>query len=216
MMRNCYLGLVMTMLGNSAFAADLNKAPPFPPTSPFIASPWDGLYIGGNIGFGSTNFDAGASAFAGSLSATQNATGVLGGVQLGYNKTFGTWLIGLETDFDATGLNESTNNIQTSLPWFGTTRLRAGFLLTPAWLIYGTGGVAYGSAQITAPLGQVNVSGVGWTAGGGVEYAFGNGWSIGAEYLHVHLDGPNANVGALNLDTNADTDIGRAKINYHF
>jgi opacity protein-like surface antigen len=90
------------------------------------------------------------------------------------SKTFCTWLIGLEPDFDARGINESTNNIQTSLPWFGTTRLRAGFLPTPAWLIYVTDGVACGSAQITAPLARVNLSGVGWAAGGGVEYAFGN------------------------------------------
>ncbi len=213
-MRNLLLSAAATMfIASPAFAADLAvKAPP--PAPAFMATPWDGLYIGGNIGFGSTDFNANADVF-GTLAST-NASGILGGVQLGYNKQFGTFVLGIETDFQATGIEQTDFDTTSKLSWFGTTRLRAGFLVTPAFLVYGTGGVAYGHAEVTAPSASVTVPGVGWAAGAGVEYAFGGGWSIGAEYLHVELDGPSADVGALNVTTSATTDLGRAKINYKF
>ena len=196
-------------------AADLAvKAPPAAPV--FMASPWDGFYIGGNIGFGSTDFSATASIFGGSASDSVTASGVVGGVQLGYNKTFGTFLLGLETDFDATSISHTDFGAETKLPWFGTTRVRAGVLLTPQWLIYGTGGVAYGHAEISAPDVSITVPGVGWAAGAGLQYALTPQWSIGAEYLHVDLEGPSANVFGLNVSTKAVTDLGRATLNYRF
>jgi outer membrane immunogenic protein len=206
----------VTLLAGSAGAADLAvKAMP-QQAAPFIASPWDGLYIGGNVGFGSTDFSAAASIFG--LSGTDSVTGsgVVGGVQAGYNKTFGSFLLGLETDFDATSISNTTGGVETKLPWFGTTRIRAGFLLTPALLFYGTGGVAYGHAEISAPDASITVPGVGWAAGAGLEWKFAPQWSIGAEYLHVELDGPNANIGPVTFTTKATTDLGRGTVNFHF
>jgi outer membrane immunogenic protein len=180
-----------------------------------MVSPWDGLYIGGNIGFGSTDFNATTNVF-GDIAST-SASGILGGVQVGYNKTFGTFLLGVETDFQGTGIEQTDFDTTTKLTWFGTTRVRAGFLLTPAFLVYGTGGVAYGHAEISAPGLSVTVPGVGWAPGAGIEYAFGGGWSIGAEYLHVELDGPSASdTFGGSFTTSATTDLGRAKINYKF
>jgi outer membrane immunogenic protein len=212
-MRKLLLSAAATMfIAGPALAADLAvKAPP--PAPAFMATPWDGLYIGGNIGFGSTNFNANADVL-GTLGT--NASGILGGVQLGYNKQFGMFVLGIETDFQATGIEQTGFDATSKLSWFGTTRLRAGYLLTPAFLVYGTGGVAYGQAEVSAPFASVTVPGVGWAAGAGVEYALGGGWSIGAEYLHVELDGPSANAGGLNVTTSATTDLGRAKINYKF
>jgi hypothetical protein len=39
---------------------------------------------------------------------------------------------------------------------------------------------------------------------------------IGAEYLHVELDGPSADVGGVSISTKATTDLGRATLNYKF
>jgi outer membrane immunogenic protein len=39
-----------------------------------------------------------------------------------------------------------------SLEWFGTVRGRAGVLVTPQVLLYGTGGLAYGSIKSTGAL----------------------------------------------------------------
>src|SRR5215475_13533723 len=147
MMQKVLLGSVAVILiAVPASAADLAvKAPVQAPV--FTASPWDGLYIGGNVGFGSTDFTASANVFGGSVADSVTGSGVVGGVQLGYNKQFGTFVLGLETDFDGTSISNTTDGVNTKLSWFGTTRLRAGFLLNPALLFYGTGGVAYGHVE---------------------------------------------------------------------
>jgi outer membrane immunogenic protein len=216
MMQKVVLGSVATILvAGPACAADLAvKAPVQAPV--FMASPWDGLYIGGNVGFGSTDFSAAASTLGASVTDSVSGSGVVGGVQLGYNKQFGTFVLGLETDFDATSISNTTAGLSTKLPWFGTTRVRAGFLLTPVLLFYGTGGVAYGHAEISEPGASTTVPGVGWAAGAGLQYALTPQWSIGAEYLHVELDGPSADSGPVTASTKVTTDLGRATLNFKF
>ena len=203
-MRKLLLSAAATMLiAGPASAADLAvKAPP--PGAAYIASPWDGLYIGGNLGYGETSFD-----FPG---ISLHGNGVVGGFQAGYNKQFGTFVLGLETDFDLTSIKNTTAGVDTKLPWFGTTRTRLGFLVNPALLLYGTGGVAYGRLEESVPGASVKVGGVGWAAGAGVQYALTPQWSIGAEYLHVELD--HITSGSDSIKTN--TDLGRATLNYKF
>jgi len=219
-MKKIVLTAAMLFAATGAEAADLNRAPGAPGTpSSYVASAFDGLYVGGNVGYGFSKFDASASDTFGSVSSTQSASGFLGGVQLGYNKVFGSMLVGLETDYQMTGISKTTNGVETSLPWFGTTRVRAGFLTTPNLLFYGTGGVAYGNAKLSDEFSNsINVPGIGWAAGVGAEYALGAGWIVGAEYLHVSLSGPSATAGIINgnATTSADADLGRAKVNYRF
>jgi outer membrane immunogenic protein len=157
-----------------------------------------------------------ASVPGASASASIHGNGVVGGFQAGYNKQFGTFVLGLETDFDLTSIENTTAGVSTKLPWFGTTRTRLGFLINPALLLYGTGGVAYGRVEQSVPGASVKTPGVGWAAGAGVQYAFTPQWSIGAEYLHVELDGPSANIGGLSVSTKATTDLGRATLDYKF
>jgi len=78
-------------------------------------------------------------------------------------------------------------------------RLRAGWLVTPTVLLYGTGGLAYGnvdaSGSITDSVGPFTYSfnnsatNVGWTGGGGIEGIVPNttNWSWKVEYLYVDL-----------------------------
>jgi outer membrane immunogenic protein len=92
-----------------------------------------------------------------------------------------------------------TLNSKVSLDWLGTTRGRVGFVATPdnRLMFYGTGGVAYGGGSAHVSFfdsasgafwsGNPSSSRVGWTIGGGVEYAWTNNWTIGAEYLYVDL-----------------------------
>ena len=216
MMQKVLVGTVATILvAASASAADLAvKAPGQAPV--FMASPWDGPYIGGNVGFGSSDFSAAASVQGASAADSVTGSGVVGGVQIGYNKQFGTFVLGLETDFDATSISNTTDATNTKLPWFGTTRVRSGFLVTPVLLFYGTGGVAYGHGEISVPGASVTVPGVGWTAGAGLQYALTPQWSIGAEYLHVDLDGPSGAAGPISASTKITTDLGRATLNFKF
>ena len=129
---------------------------------------------------------------------------------------FAAFVLGVETDFDITSIEKTTNGVTTKLPWFGTTRGRLAFLVNPALLLYGTGGVAYGRAEVSVPGASVKIPGVGWAAGAGVQDALTPQWSIGAEYLHVELDGPSASAGGVSIDTKATTDLGRATLNYKF
>ena len=92
-----------------------------------------------------------------------------------------------------------TVNAKANLDWLGTTRARLGYVATPdnRLLIYATGGVAYGggSSSFTAFdsfndllfTGSPSSSRVGWTIGGGVEYAITNNVTIKGEYLYYNL-----------------------------
>ena len=75
--------------------------------------------------------------------------------------------------------------------------VRHHFPATPNLLLYGTAGVAYGQTKDTytantAGVGTVATASIndvraGWTAGAGIEGAFGGGWSAKVEYLYIDL-----------------------------
>jgi outer membrane immunogenic protein len=109
----------------------------------------------------------------------------------------------------------STLDVDSQLKWFGTVRGRLGFLPTERLLIFATGGLAYGKIETNAGFqnnsgtfsqgvlpdgsaiiclgnsrcisGNGSRTSVGWTLGGGLEWAFANNWSIKAEYLYMNL-----------------------------
>ncbi|PWB82656.1 MAG: porin family protein [Methylocystaceae bacterium] len=140
-----------------------------------------------------------------------NFDGVLGGGQIGYNYQFaGTgFVVGVEADIQAADLSGASagfgNNIgyfpylttRQTIDWFGTVRGRVGYAVLPTLLVYGTGGFAYGggssrftyfdSANFSAFSSESNDTRTGWTAGGGVEWAFLPNWSAKVEYLYVDL-----------------------------
>ena len=90
-------------------------------------------------------------------------------------------------------------NGKASLSWLGTTRGRVGFVATPdnRLMIYATGGIAYGGGTSNFSAfdsttgsfwtGSPSSTRVGWTIGGGVEYAVTNNITIKGEYLYADL-----------------------------
>lgn len=151
-----------------AFAAAATfSAPAFaaePPPVPPPVFTWDGLYIGGQIGYGwgqdpvswsgtANDLDPAAGAF------TANPQGVIGGAHVGYNYQYNPWLVfGLEGSVDGTSLKKTTvvpladfaadtfgsATATSSAGVQGSIRGRLGM----AWdrvLLYGTGGVAFTS-----------------------------------------------------------------------
>jgi len=169
-----------------------------------------------------------------------NSGGVVGGGQAGYNYQFGTsFVVGVETDFQGTSIsgghqgNYATaypspftggsvlvplatgNGGNIGLPWFGTVRGRAGWLITPTLLVYGTGGFAYG--EVTA-FNWSNTR-TGWTAGGGVEWMFLPHWSAKVEYLYTDLSS-GGTTGSWGWDwgyhRHPEINTVRAGVNYHF
>ena len=129
----------------------------------------------------------------------------------------------------------ATLSIDQRLEWFGTLRGRLGVLVTPSVLLYGTGGLAFGSVKTDAVLSSVTPAAVpvaaasssstthaGWTLGGGIEAHLGGNWTGKAEYLYIDLGTfsttvalPAALIGA-NINSRVTDNIFRVGINYHF
>ena len=135
------------------------------------------------------------------------------------------------------GVTGSAIAFDQHLEWFGTVRLRGGFLANPQTLLYVTGGLAYGSIKSTGSITNFTGNGaavtlaasdsdtrVGWTVGVGAEWMFARNWSAKIEYLYVDLGTVNNNYTLVGLGipfgvrTSSDfTDhIARVGINYHF
>jgi len=169
--------------------------------APFEATPvltWGGAYIGvhGGYAWGQQDDDQSQSfpsfpgfpGFPGTGADRFDMEGFVGGVHAGYNAQIGTFVYGLEgdidladvhggTDFaynlDAQGTLSLQSNLQSSL------RVRAGHAVDDL-LIYVTGGLAVGQAELTAAFPDTSYSDtnvhVGWTVGAGVEAAFTPNW----------------------------------------
>jgi outer membrane immunogenic protein len=116
---------------------------------------------------------------------------LIGGT-LGYNWQNGQVVWGLETDLDWSGVKGDGNcsrgsNCEVKNDWLGTARVRLG-LAMDRWMPYLTGGLAYGDvkADVTGTHGASDTR-LGWTIGGGVEYAIAPPWTAKLEYLYVDL-----------------------------
>ena len=197
---NRALALAAVFSSGAALAADLpSRKTAFepPPTPPAFA--WSGAYAGLDIG-------------SGWLARGSSDVGVSGGGLVGYNHRIGPlFVVGLETDFQGTSLSgrePAPLGSARTLPWFGTVRGRAGVTgFDSRVLFYGTGGFAYGETG-----GAVRE---GWTAGGGVEWAFAPHWSVKTEYLFTDLGkGGGRDPGAAR--GGADFHSVRVGVNYHF
>ena len=215
----------LSAFASYAIAADLPPNMP-PPRAPPVLVPffsWNGLYTGINAGygFGRTSWSDNVT---GVSTGNFTASGGLIGGTLGFNIQQSALVFGVETDLVWSFMKGSTNtnclgNCTTSNTWLGTTRGRIGYAFD-RFLPYFTGGAAYGSIKISNDFGSsASTTKVGWTVGGGLEYAFLNNWSVKGEYLY-------ANLGKATCDTNCSggnpfdvkfyTHIVRAGLNYKF
>lgn len=196
--RLCVLAAVgLAVSGVFARADDLTRAAaPLPFT-------WSGLYIGGNLGYGGATFGENvASGGSGIISMP----GLVGGGQIGANYQIGAVVLGLETDFDATGSNKSTAvgayTGTEQIPWMGTFRARVGVAFE-RFLVYGTGGAAVIEVRSDivniSPAFQTTSTQGAWTAGGGIAFAITD--SLSARIEDLYLDTGNFNVGLNNGDT---------------
>jgi outer membrane immunogenic protein len=173
----------------TALAADM---PPLrtPTSMPYFN--WSGIYLGINGGYG-----WGRSNWTGA--ATDITTG----------------------DFDIKGSTavNCTPLCETANTWLGTVRGRLGVGLD-RFLPYLTGGIAFGRVTTTViGAGNASNTNLGWTAGGGLEYAFAGRWSAKVEYLYVDLDNSTCDAacsGATPFDVDFRSHLVRAGLNYKF
>jgi outer membrane immunogenic protein len=244
---------------HGALAADM------PVKAPAYIAPlnWGGWYLGGNVGYGWGNssdpnltfVETPLIGFTGFFAAGHNVTpnlkptGVIGGVQVGYNWMVSpNWVVGLVTDFQGSGVKASGINSTPAVPiafspttqsnslqtdWFGTVRAKLG-VAQNNWLVYGTGGLAYGHVNtsgtfsfITVPpvtfTGSNSTTKVGWAIGAGLDYGVTRNWIVGVEYLYIDLDRVSyteTNVpfapGSVTISNRAAMNIVRLTANYKF
>ena len=90
------------------------------------------------------------------------------------------------------------------------------------WLVYGKGGVAFAGDRFstnryTPAMTEVTDTRVGWTVGGGVEYAFAPAWSAKLEYNFMDF-GTRAVSFAPGTSTDIDQQVHAVKfgVNYKF
>jgi outer membrane immunogenic protein len=238
--------VVSLLSATSAFAADLparvyTKAPVMA-----VVYDWTGFYVGGNVGYGwgragtdgnlsgtqsvSEFRTAGPTLLPGfpvttnlgalPLTGRANLNGVIGGGQFGYNWQRGTWLFGLEADFQGSDQRGSGDvcfaagcppgsiafTANYKLDWFGTARGRIGFLPTERVLLYATGGLAYGHFGANIPADPTTTWGAtraGWTVGAGAEAAIDNHWSVKLEYLYMDFGDVGSSSASATNSTNA-------------
>jgi outer membrane immunogenic protein len=145
--------------------------------------------------------------------STAKPSGILGGIQGGYNWQFGQWVAGWETDFQFSSADDTFAIFRFSNPWFGTVRGRGGVAFDNV-LLYGTLGLAYGRGRIdVGSLSEVNTH-IGWAAGAGVELGLARNWSVKAEYLRVDLSSEPYVLTGLNHGLSSN--VFRIGINYRF
>lgn len=204
-----------SFVASNALAADLPR--PVYKAPAYVAEPifsWTGFYVGANVGYGFGKSDWAFPA------ASTSPKGILAGGQLGYNYQIGSFVFGLEGDYDYSGMKGDTaclgGTCSTKNSWLATGRGRIGYAFD-RFLPYITGGVAFGNIKAEHTiLGNASSNRTGYALGGGLEYAFLGAWSLRAEYLYVDLGsfdpGPAPIVNSVNFKAN----VVRAGINYRF
>jgi opacity protein-like surface antigen len=178
------------------------------PPMQMVAWSWTGLYLGGHFGpaFGNSQF-AGPAIFGNNV----RTTGVLGGLQVGYNWQIPNtaFVVGAEADASALGTAGSATCLASS-PYFipancralpdamGTMTARLGYAAGPHGrnLFYVKGGLAWLDDRV-----DITTNGLilpvatafdglrwGWTIGAGIDRALTPAWSLRLEYDYAKFD----------------------------
>ena len=193
------LGVGFGVSQTTAVAADLPvKAPAA------VAVPnWTGLYLGTHIGYMRAN-TAGTFSDAAPTAFDQRSGTAVTGLQAGVNMMIAPrWLAGVEIDASFGGVFDSDislasvitprSDMTERLDVYGSLRGRLGYLVTPSWLVYATGGLAYLGTRV----GNLLPSGdnerrlslrPGWVAGAGVERMISPHWTARVEYLNSRFE----------------------------
>lgn len=243
--------LVALTVAGTASAADLPSRRQAPVYIPPVFT-WTGFYAGLNAGYAfngdnkmkDLNFNGYYPDSFGTTSKSDDGS-FTGGAQVGYNYQMGSFVIGLEADFNYIDLKRESNSYsyytnglaydqlhgQNKVEWYGTVRPRVGFTPVDRLLVFVTGGLAYGSIKSNASYqdfatgyslyGSKSDTRAGWTIGAGLEYAVTDNITVKGEYAYVDLGDKSrrwADVYGNELSTKDSTEfhVVRAGVNYKF
>jgi len=223
------LGIVFAMaVAGPVAAADMGfpsmpvKAPSYAP-----AFSWTGTYVGADLGgvwgtfdFAPTTTNNITGAVGAPAVAGLNNSSVIGGFQAGYNWQIGQWVLGLEQDYQFTGLKQTMtfaapaglllagDSMAVKTDYLTATRVKLGMAWDRA-MVYAAGGLETGELDVSstyvARAGGSPAMGftdahklhVGFNVGAGVDYAVTNNVFIGVEYRYLDLGNETYNLGAF-------------------
>jgi len=224
-------------LGQVASAADLPQKPVYkaPMAAPAPLYNWTGCYIGANIGGAWGNINATDVTTGASISPRNS--GFAGGGQVGCDYQMNQWVVGIRNIIDGTSISNGatisdgviSGTVNSHLHWFDALTARAGYLVQPNVLLYGQGGAAWTSWDVTAfnaagaQVGEISGGNrTGWTVGAGAEWMFAPHWSVFVEYNFMGFGSRSAAttacVGARCALISAKSDLQNALVgvNYKF
>ena len=214
--------------------------------SPLLVSAynWTGFYVGASGGVLSGRTDW---AFVPAIIGSTNPrfAGGLGGLQAGYDKQFGKWVLGVEANFNGTNAHgarpcpspaDSIVVCETGVNWIGTATARAGYALWDRSLWYVRAGAAFSESKLglSCTTGPNNVIGIancysqntqrraGWTVGFGSEFALTNNWTVRSETNYYDMGtkrfplAATAIGGPLSIDSTEKGFIATVGLNYRF
>lgn len=240
--------MLIASIGGSALASDLPvKAYPHA-KAPSVEAPlsWTGFYAGGQVGgadgtWNNSPLSAGIGPFTtGVPLGKAGNSGIAGGLHAGYNYQMANIVVGIEADYNWTGVSTYNTHLVTTGPGlafdvmrklnnYGTIRGRLGVVAQESMLLYATGGWAYGSSKSNV-AGVGNLGGpfsdngssshTGWTAGVGADYMVTQHWIAGIEYKHVDLGSKaysyNFPLATVTGSSNLKLDELTARVSYKF
>ncbi len=172
-----------------------------PVAEPVLAAPvmvtprvnWTGPYAGVSLGYGDVN----------ATGDVLDGNGAIGGAFVGYRQDFGTWVGGIEGDWDATdiSLGEDAGDLDS----VARLKLQAGGAMGRAFL-YATAGAAYADASALG----TDYSDWGYFVGVGMDYEVAPQWTVGGEILAHKFDGFD------DTDLDLDATTVKARLAYRF
>lgn len=222
--------LPLLMMGGSegAIASDLND----PMIEDRIAKEknvWTGIYATVFGGYGWADYDHRGDFFGGDYSLTLEDSNWFVGAGLGGDHQVDRVVFGVVVDAAYSELGDSKNifsglgRVNTDIEYFGTARGRLGYLLKDNLLAYATGGLAWAKIETSVKQSgfewvSTDDSHLGWTVGGGLEWALNEHVSITGEYLYLNFEEEEISVfdGAATYEPELDMHTVKGGINYKF
>jgi outer membrane immunogenic protein len=251
-MKKVLLASAAVILSGNAFAAKLPPKMPANvyAAAPVAPVSWTGCHVGVHAGAGwnrarfsdPTGFNI---APFGSTVNVDSGPGLVGGVQLGCDYQFATnWVLGLAGDFSWANISHDEVDpffagktfgvpltVQAKTQSLGSVTARLGY----AWnqyLVFVKGGPAWAREKyavnnfacviFVSCYSNATTTRPGWTAGGGIEWAFMPAWSVVVEYSHygfgtdsfTFVNPPTGT--ATTFGVKQDVDVVKVGLNYRF
>jgi outer membrane immunogenic protein len=246
-MKKLLLGSValVALVASPALAADLGPGPaPLPYYKAPAVAPlydWTGFYLGGHANYtwahsnGQTENTANGHLFE---PGSSSSSAWHGGAQIGFDYMLPSrFVLGVVTDINS-GVRHTNTFVNPSVTIqsegetdvAGTFRGRAGYAFDTT-LLYATAGGTWNvghntRTQIAGIVGNAgpgtvetaSTSHIGWTVGGGVDYAFARNWDVFAEYRYVGSPDVTVTFPIAQRSTTSDTNVNVVEVgvNYRF